>query len=74
MKLVFINRFKMESENLDLEQSYKEFEKYDAQIQQDVGEFNMLLDSITSAEDRKKVLWKKIYYNAIIDRRNAFMM
>jgi hypothetical protein len=50
------------------------FEQYTAKIQESVSNFNSLLDSISSTEDRKKILWKEIYYNAIIDRRNAFMM
>ena len=49
-------------------------EAYDKQIQDDIMSFGMLLDTITSAEERKKELWKKIHYNALIDRRNAFMM
>lgn len=50
------------------------FEAYDEQIQTDIADFRMLIDTITTAEDRKKILWKKIHYNAVIDRRNAFMM
>lgn len=50
------------------------FELYEDQIQQDITAFQMLLNTITSAEERKKELWKKIHYNALIDRRNAFLM
>jgi hypothetical protein len=49
-------------------------EVYDEQIQKDISSFAMLIDTITTAEERKKELWKKIHYNAVIDRRNAFMM
>ena len=42
--------------------------------QQKVKQFNELLETITSAEDKKKALWKEIYENAISDRDNAFLL
>lgn len=47
---------------------------YDEQVASDIATFNGLLDTLTTTEDRKKDLWKKIYHNALIDRRNAFLM
>ena len=36
-----------------------------------VGTFGELLDRISSVEDKKKLLWKEIYENALNDRENA---
>jgi len=33
-----------------------------------------LLDSINTIDDRLKLLWRQIYENALIDRRNAYMV
>ena len=41
---------------------------------QDLATFVELLDSITSIDERLKLLWKQIYENALIDRRNAYMI
>lgn len=48
----------------------KQFEKLDAKSK----EFADLLESIESTNDKKKMLWKEIYDNAINDRMNAFML
>jgi hypothetical protein len=37
-------------------------------------EFSDLLDSIESTDDKKKLLWREIYGNAITDRMNAYML
>lgn len=50
------------------------YEEYERQIQEQSKDFSDLLDTISTTEDRKKSLWKKIHYNALVDRRNAFMM
>ena len=39
-----------------------------------VEQFGDLLDSIESTEDKKKMLWKEIYENAVTDRENAGML
>lgn len=39
-----------------------------------VKNFSELLDSIDSLTDKKKILWKEIYENAITDRENAMTM
>jgi len=36
-----------------------------------IEEFSDLLDSIESTQDKKKLLWKEIYENALSDRENA---
>ena len=36
-----------------------------------VGTFGELLDRISSVEDKKRLLWKEIYENALNDRENA---
>ena len=48
----------------------KQFEKLDEKSK----EFADLLESIESTNDKKKMLWKEIYDNAINDRMNAFML
>ena len=39
-----------------------------------VEQFSDILDSIESASDKKKMLWKEIYENAIVDRTNAHIL
>lgn len=39
-----------------------------------LGQFKDLLDSLSSLEDKKKVLWLHIYENAILDRTNAYSL
>ena len=36
-----------------------------------IDAFSDLLDNISSIEDKKKLLWKEIYENALNDRENA---
>ena len=36
-----------------------------------IERFSDILDSLTSTEDRKKLLWKEVYENAINDRESA---
>jgi len=36
-----------------------------------IDAFSELLDNITALEDKKKLLWKEIYENALSDRENA---
>ena len=36
-----------------------------------IDAFSDLLDKISSLEDKKKLLWKEIYENALSDRENA---
>ena len=39
-----------------------------------VKSFSELLDGIDTLEDRKKLLWKEIYENALNDRENASIL
>lgn len=39
-----------------------------------VKEFGDILDSISSADDKKKMLWKEIYQNAVTDRESAHVL
>lgn len=36
-----------------------------------IKQFSDILDSLTSTEDKKKMLWKEVYENAVNDRENA---
>ena len=36
-----------------------------------VEQFSDILDKIDSASEKKKMLWKEIYENAVVDRTNA---
>ena len=51
--------------------SPKELEK-EAEV--NIGNFTKLLNTLSSLHDRKKILWKEIYENAVLDRRNAYIM
>lgn len=42
--------------------------------EQNIEEFNDLLNGLSSTEDKKKNLWRQIYENAIFDRKNAYLM
>jgi hypothetical protein len=48
----------------------KEFEK----IENKSKAFSELLESIEVSENKKKLLWKEIYDNALTDRLNAYML
>ena len=39
-----------------------------------IKEFSDLLDGLESTEDKKKLLWKEIYENALTDRENAYAL
>jgi hypothetical protein len=43
-------------------------------LQRKVEEFSDILDDLVSTEDKKKLLWKEIYENALTDRENAGML
>jgi len=36
-----------------------------------IEKFSELLDSLSNTEDRKKLLWRDVYENALTDRENA---
>ncbi len=39
-----------------------------------LADFNELLDSLSSTEDKQKALWRQIYENANTDRVNAYLI
>ena len=39
-----------------------------------VEQFSDILDSIENAYEKKKMLWKEIYENAVVDRTNAHIL
>lgn len=39
-----------------------------------IKEFSELLDSLSNTEDKKKMLWKEAYQNAVDDRETAGML
>lgn len=43
-------------------------------LKKKVDSFADILDQLNSTEEKKKVLWKEIYENALIDRENAGML
>lgn len=36
--------------------------------------FSDILDDLSTTEDKKKLLWKEVYENALVDRENASML
>lgn len=53
---------------------YEDLLKKQKQQQQKVDDFSELLDSLASTTDKKKLLWKEIYENALNDRLNASVL
>jgi len=45
-----------------------------SETEKKIDSFSELLDQIESTEDKKKLLWKEIYSNAINDRESASML
>jgi len=50
-----------------IEKRYKKSEK-------DVADFAELLDSLENLQDKKKLLWRQIYENALNDRESAALL
>lgn len=55
-----------------------EFKEIDPQelekeANENIKDFEELLDTISSLHDKKKALWKQIYQNSVTDRRNAYI-
>lgn len=51
-----------------------QFREHVERLDEGVQNFSDLLDAIDSLSDQKKSLWREIYYNAIIDRRAAYVL
>tara|TARA_A100001011_G_C14307693_1_gene843975 strand:+ start:2502 stop:2846 length:345 start_codon:yes stop_codon:yes gene_type:complete len=45
--------------------------KKENKVEKKISEFSDLLDSLQKTEDKKKLLWKEAYQNALDDRSNA---
>lgn len=43
-------------------------------LKKKISEFSDMLDELASSEEKKKLLWKQIYENALVDRENASML
>lgn len=44
------------------------------QTSKQLSDFNDLLDTLASTEDKQKALWRQIYENALTDRMNAYLV
>jgi len=49
-------------------------EKESNEIEKKLEEFGDLLDSLSKTEDKKKLLWKEAYHNAVNDRQVASIL
>jgi len=58
---------------MDASKLDKLIEKYECSKSR-VEDFANLLDSIKGTEEKRKLLWKEIYQNAVLDRENASML
>jgi len=54
----------------DIEKGLDSLQKINKKIEV----FSDILDNLTSTGDKKKILWKEIYENALTDRENASML
>ena len=43
-------------------------------IKKKVDAFASILEELNATQDKKKLLWKEIYENAVVDRENAAML
>lgn len=59
-----------ESSDVDIELGDLERRSRDERVK----DFSGILDKIEGLDDKKKVLWKEIYENAITDRQNSYVM
>jgi len=39
-----------------------------------ITDFGDLLDSLSTTDEKRKMLWKEIYQNAVTDRENAYVL
>lgn len=45
-----------------------------AKLKKKLEAFSDILDDLSTTEDKKKLLWKEVYENALVDRENAGML
>lgn len=50
------------------------YEEVAAQTVKQLADFNELLGTLASTEDKQKALWRQIYENATTDRLNAYLV
>ena len=65
--------FKRSMKNAEVEKISKNLDKNEKKEDQ-IKNFADILDSIESLENKKKMLWKEIYENALEDREKAKML
>lgn len=53
--------------------SFKNLDELKEESEKNLSDFDDLLDSISTTEERKKSLWRQIYKNAVTDRTNAYL-
>lgn len=46
----------------------------DKSVEDKIRNFDELLQNIDSLSDKKRQLWKEIYENAVVDRKNSLLM
>ena len=51
-----------------------QFREHVANLDKGIDNFSELLDTLDSLDEKKKALWKEVYYNAITDRRAAYVL
>lgn len=51
-----------------------QFREHVERLDEGIQNFSDLLDAIDSLPDQKKALWREVYYNAITDRRAAYVL
>ena len=66
------SKIQMPEDSLD--RIEKDKEDLDEKIDKQMEDFAVLLDSISTVEDKTKALWRQIYENAVQDRRNSYLM
>ncbi len=50
------------------------YEEISEQTTKQLADFNELLETLASTEDKQKALWRQIYENATTDRLNAYLV
>lgn len=50
------------------------YDEIAAQTSKQLADFNELLGTLASTEDKQKALWRQIYENATTDRLNAYLV
>ena len=49
-------------------------EELETRAEKNIKSFTKLIEGLSNLHDKKKLLWKEIYENAVLDRRNAYIM